>query len=124
MIVHRSGFYSSPPLPCNHKLSTMNEDKSILHELREQGDKILDTVTKIQSDVRQIKDISQQKDDTVLEFSDVCDILRLGERQVHRLRKNGKLTGFKLGRRRLYRNSEVRNFLRRLEEEARRKETE
>ena len=50
----------------------------------------------------------------VLEFSEVCSKLRLSERQVRYLRQTGELVGFLFGRRRLYAQEEVDDFVARM----------
>lgn len=46
-------------------------------------------------------------------FSEVCEMLKQSERQIRRLRENGELVGFTIGRRRMYLQSEVDDFIRR-----------
>lgn len=52
----------------------------------------------------------------VLEFDEVCSLLRAGARTVQRLRETGQLTGFTFGRRRLYSLREVQAFIARMEQ--------
>lgn len=47
----------------------------------------------------------------ILEFDEVCSMLRLSERSVRRLRESGKLVGFTYGRRRFYSQHEVDTFI-------------
>lgn len=55
-------------------------------------------------------------EDMILDFHDVCGILHLSPRQVRRYQSD-ELKGFLIGRKRLYRYSEVQAFIaRRLEE--------
>lgn len=51
----------------------------------------------------------------VLEFNEVCSMLRQSERSVRRLRETGQLVGFTYGRRRFYSLREVEAFLNRME---------
>lgn len=47
----------------------------------------------------------------VLEFDEVCSMLRQSERSVRRLRESGQLVGFTYGRRRFYSLREVEAFI-------------
>lgn len=51
----------------------------------------------------------------ILEFDEVCSMLRQSERSVRRLRESGQLVGFTYGRRRFYSLREVEQFIARLE---------
>lgn len=51
----------------------------------------------------------------VLEFDEVCSLLRQSERSVRRLRETGQLVGFTFGRRRFYSMTEVQAFIARME---------
>lgn len=51
----------------------------------------------------------------VLEFNEVCSVLHLSARQVQRLRERKELVGFNVGRRRLYFQTEIYDYLSRLE---------
>ena len=53
----------------------------------------------------------------VLEFNEVCSVLHLSARQVQRLRERKELVGFNVGRRRLYFQTEIYDYLSRLERE-------
>ena len=53
----------------------------------------------------------------VLEFYEVCSVLPLSSRQVQRLRERKALVGFNVGRRRLYFQTEIYDYLSRLERE-------
>lgn len=54
--------------------------------------------------------------DTVLDYLDVCQILHISVRYLRILHKEKKLTGFKIGRRRFYLNSDVQRYLREVRE--------
>lgn len=51
----------------------------------------------------------------ILEFDEVCSMLRQSERSVRRLRESGQLVGFTFGRRRFYSLREVEGFIARME---------
>lgn len=53
--------------------------------------------------------------DPILESQDVCQLLRMSLRQLRRLKTTGQLEGFKVGRRRFWRQSDVDAYIRRHE---------
>lgn len=55
--------------------------------------------------------------DYILDFNEVCSMLKMSERQVRRFREIGKLKGFLFGKRRMYRYSEVQAFIRQSEKD-------
>lgn len=59
------------------------------------------------------------KSDPILDFYETCQMLHLSERQVRRLREEKKLTGFLVGSRRMYRYSEIKQFIEQAENKAR-----
>lgn len=73
---------------------------------------IIDILHCIQQDLREIKSghntINGQR---ILDFGEVCEMLRMGERQVRRYRERGALKGFLLDNRRMYWETEVMEFL-------------
>ena len=80
---------------------------------------IIDILHVIQQDVRDIKSGHNTIDgQRILEFAEVCDMLRMGERQVRRYRERGALKGFLLDNRRMYWEAEVREFLKKQSGEA------
>lgn len=82
--------------------------------MNEQITQILNIVTDILEDVRLLRHRQNVlMGDTMLEFPEVCEKLRQSERQVRRLRETGELVGFTIGRRRMYLQSEVDEFIRR-----------
>ncbi len=86
----------------------MNENKD------EQINRILNIVMEILEDVRTLR--TRQNvlmGDPMLEFPEVCEMLKQSERQVRRLRESGELVGFMIGRRRMYLQSEVDDFIQR-----------
>ena len=86
----------------------MNDD------LNEQITRILNIVMEILEDVRTLRTRqSALRGDPMLEFPEVCEKLKQSERQVRRLRESGELVGFTIGRRRMYLQSEVDEFIER-----------
>ncbi len=86
----------------------MNENRD------EQITRILNIVMEILEDVRTLR--TRQNvlmGDPMLEFPEVCEMLKQSERQVRRLRESGELVGFTIGRRRMYLQSEVDDFIQR-----------
>ena len=75
--------------------------------------RILRTVEEILEIVHFMKDHrSQLEGDPILDFAEVCQLLRQSERQVRRFREQGLLVGFNIGARRMYLLSEVQEFIR------------
>ncbi|MDE6778047.1 MAG: helix-turn-helix domain-containing protein [Alistipes sp.] len=82
--------------------------------MNEQITRILNIVTDILEDVRLLRHRQNVlMGDPMLEFPEVCEKLRQSERQVRRLRETGRLVGFTIGRRRMYLQSEVDEFIQR-----------
>ena len=83
-------------------------------KMDEQINRILNIVMEILEDVRTLR--TRQNvlmGDPMLEFPEVCERLKQSERQVRRLRESGELVGFTIGRRRMYLQSEVDEFIER-----------
>lgn len=59
----------------------------------------------------------QGPEDIILDFQDVCQLLHISLRHLRRLKTEKKLIGFKIGRRRFYRASEVRQYIHKVEVE-------
>lgn len=79
---------------------------------QEAFERIIAMLRGIQEDLQAIKSNRKVIDgERILDFNEVCDMLHMGERQVRRYREQGKLTGFLLDSRRMYWESEVRQFL-------------
>ena len=77
--------------------------------------RILRTVEEILEIVHFMKDHrSQLEGDPILDFAEVCQLLRQSERQVRRFREQGLLVGFTIGARRMYLLSEVQEFIRKM----------
>lgn len=81
--------------------------------MNEQIARILNIVTDILDEVRILRSRQNAlRGDPMLEFPEVCEMLKQSERQVRRLRETGALVGFTIGRRRMYLQSEVEDFIR------------
>ena len=82
---------------------------------KEEISKILRLVLEILEEIRYLKEHrSMLEGDPMLEFSEVCQMLRQSERQVRRYREQGRLVGFNFGHRRMYLLSEVQEFIRKM----------
>lgn len=57
----------------------------------------------------------QDSDDIILDYRDVCQILHISLRHLRRLANSNELPGFKIGRRRFWRNYEVQEYIRKIE---------
>lgn len=57
----------------------------------------------------------QGTEDVILDYQDVCQLLHISLRHLRRLHNTGELVGFKIGRRRFYRTSELQRFLHKVE---------
>ena len=80
---------------------------------------IIEKIETMHSDVRRLNSKTSMLDgDLLLSFDEVCQILHISERQVRRYRENGKLKGFLLGGRRLYRKSELDKFIEKMKLES------
>ncbi len=93
------------------------EQTECYKELRSLCLRILDEIKTI-ANILQSASRSQQQEpeDVILDYQDVCQLLHISLRHLRRLYASGELVGFKLGRRRFYRTSEVRQYIRKIEE--------
>ncbi|MCD8274620.1 MAG: helix-turn-helix domain-containing protein [Alistipes sp.] len=93
------------------------EQTECYKELKSLCLRILDEVETI-SNILQSASRNQQQEpeDVILDYQDVCQLLHISLRHLRRLYASGELVGFKLGRRRFYRTSEVRQYIRKIEE--------
>lgn len=98
-------------------MNNTNKSSSLPEDIQKE---IHRTVQVIHTEVLSLKDLISSKEDRLLDVGDVCNLLHLSPRQIHRIKKEGKLKGFQVGRRRLYRASEVSAYIRILEEKANR----
>ena len=101
-------------------LHTMEIEDRLLDALSSSTDQILGELRAIKKDIYELKVSRMIIDgDLILEFSEVCTMLHMSERQVRRYREQGELVGFLLDGKRSYRHSEVQEFLkRRIEQSA------
>ena len=77
--------------------------------------RILAIVMEILEEIRSLKEHrSVLEGDPMLEFSEVCQMLRKSERQVRLYREQGRLVGFTFGHRMMYLLSEVQEFIRKM----------
>lgn len=84
-------------------------------QTKEEISKILRLVLEILEEIHYLKEHRSMLDgDPMLEFSEVCQMLRQSERQVRRYREQGRLVGFNFGHRRMYLLSEVQEFIRKM----------
>lgn len=84
-------------------------------QTKEEISKILRLVLEILEEIHYLKEHrSMLEGDPMLEFSEVCQMLRQSERQVRRYREQGRLVGFNFGHRRMYLLSEVQDFIRKM----------
>ncbi|WP_458451906.1 helix-turn-helix domain-containing protein [Alistipes finegoldii] len=84
-------------------------------QTKEEISKILRLVLEILEEIHYLKEHrSMLEGDPILEFSEVCQMLRQSERQVRRYREQGRLVGFNFGHRRMYLLSEVQEFIRKM----------
>ena len=84
-------------------------------QTKDEISKILRLVLEILEEIRYLKEHrSMLEGDPMLEFSEVCQMLRQSERQVRRYREQGRLVGFNFGHRRMYLLSEVQEFIRKM----------
>lgn len=72
---------------------------------------VTDLLHHIHTDVKELKFQNRIDGDFIMEFNDVCQMLHMSERQVRRFREQNRLKGFLLDGRRMYRHSEVQEFL-------------
>lgn len=88
----------------------------------EHTEEILEIVREIREDVSYMKRHRNMLCGTrILEVAEVCDLLKMSDRQLRRYRTNGLLTGFRFGRRLLFSLAEVEQFIERTELEYQRR---
>lgn len=93
------------------------EQTECYKELKSLCLRILDKVEAISNALQNVSRNQQQEpEDVILDYQDVCQLLHISLRHLRRLYASGELVGFKLGRRRFYRTSEVRRYIRKIEE--------
>lgn len=87
-------------------------DNLLIEEVKELCLSILDKVEGLGA---QLDTLKREEREIVLDYLDVCQVLHISVRHLRRLYNNKELVGFKIGRRRFYRNSEVQDFIRKME---------
>lgn len=93
------------------------EQTECYKELKSLCLRILDEIKTISNILQSIsRNQQQESEDVILDYQDVCQLLHISLRHLRRLYASGELIGFKLGRRRFYRTSEVRQYIRKIEE--------
>lgn len=93
------------------------EQNECYKELKSLCLRILDEVETISNILQSAsRNQQQESEDVILDYQDVCQLLHISLRHLRRLYASGELVGFKLGRRRFYRTSEVRQYIRKIEE--------
>ena len=89
----------------------------------EQTEEILEIVREIRQDIASMKRHRNMLCGTpVLEVSEVCELLKICDRQLRRYRTNGQLVGFHFGKRLMFSAAEVTQFIERMEMEYRQKQ--
>ncbi|WP_416989236.1 DNA-binding protein [Alistipes dispar] len=90
----------------------------------ERTEEILEIVREIRSDISYMKRHRNLLCGVpILEVGEVCDLLKICDRQLRRYHEQGLLTGFYFGRRLLFSATEVTRFVERTAEATRRKRT-
>ena len=81
---------------------------------------IMEKLEAVHFDVLAVKkQHSMIEGDPILDFYETCQMLHLSERQVRRLREEKKLIGFTFGVKRMYRYSEIKRYIDKIENQAR-----
>ena len=82
----------------------------------EHTEEILEIVREIREDVSYMKRHRNMLCGMpVLEVDEVCDLLKMSDRQLRRYRTSGQLVGFRFGRRLLFSSAEITRFIERIE---------
>ena len=84
--------------------------KTYCNPIMERLDEILEIVREIREDIAYMKR---------LEVSEVCDLLKISDRQLRRYCVSGQLTGFHFGRRLMFSAAEINRFVERIDTECR-----
>lgn len=88
----------------------------------ESTEKILEIVRDIREDISYMKRRRNMLCGMpILEVAEVCDLLKMSDRQLRRYRTSGQLTGFRFGRRLLFSSAEITQFIERTELEYQRR---
>ena len=82
----------------------------------ERSDEILEIVREIREDIAYMK---RHRNMPILEVSEVCDLLKISDRQLRRYCVSGQLAGFHFGRRLMFSAAEINRFVERTDTECR-----
>ncbi len=84
------------------------------------SDEILEIVREIREDIAYMKRHRNMLCGTpILEVSEVCDLLKISDRQLRRYCVSGQLAGFHFGRRLMFSAAEINRFVERTDTECR-----
>ena len=90
----------------------------------EHTEEILEIVREIREDVSYMKRHRNMLCGMpVLEVDEVCDLLKMSDRQLRRYRTSGQLVGFRFGRRLLFSSAEITRFIERIEADCQQKKS-
>lgn len=90
--------------------------------MEERTEEILEIIKEIREDIAYMKRHRNTLCGMpVLEISEVCDLLKISDRQLRRYRASGQLTGFQFGRRQMFTSAEITRFVKQTEMECRQK---
>jgi hypothetical protein len=94
--------------------------KTYCNPIMERLDEILEIVREIREDIAYMKRHRNMLCGTpILEVSEVCDLLKISDRQLRRYCVSGQLTGFHFGRRLMFSAAEISRFVERIDTECR-----
>ena len=92
--------------------------KTYCNPIMERLDEILEIIREIREDIAYMKRHRNMLCGTpVLEVSEVCDLLKISDRQLRRYCVSGKLTGFNFGRRIMLSAAEINLFFERIDKD-------
>ena len=90
--------------------------KTYCNPIMERLDEILEIVREIREDVSFMKRHRNMLCGMpILEVDEVCDLLKMSDRQLRRYRTSGQLVGFHFGRRLMFSTAEINRFIERVE---------
>ena len=102
--------------------------KLIDNRIEEDRDTTLEEILEIVREIRE--DVSFMKHHRnmlcgmpILEVDEVCDLLKMSDRQLRRYRTSGQLVGFHFGRRLMFSTAEINRFIERVEMEHKQKKS-
>ena len=98
--------------------------KTYCNPIMERLDEILEIVREIREDVSFMKRHRNMLCGMpILEVDEVCDLLKMSDRQLRRYRTSGQLVGFHFGRRLIFSRAEFNRFIERVEMEHKQKKS-